>query len=57
MNTGAITNIDVTVKILKSELPQGTFLRSLTQPKITIEVPFKITDIANYQLKNEISRM
>ena len=39
----------------KSELPLGNFLRSLTQPEITRQRPFKLTDIKFDWIKCEIS--
>ena len=41
----------------KSELPQGNFLRSLTQPENTIQIPFKLMDIEYDQIKVEVERM
>ena len=45
INTVYIPNIYVNVRTWKIQLPQGNFLPSLTQPKITRQRPFKITDI------------
>ena len=52
MNPVAITNIDVKVWTRKSELPQGSLLLSLTQPKTTIQIPVELTDI-EYDLTND----
>ena len=41
----------------KSEFPQGNFLRSLTQPEITRQRPFELTNIEYDQIKDEISRV
>ena len=41
----------------KSELPQGNFLRSLTQPEITIQRPFKLADIEYDQINDESTSM
>ena len=57
MNTVDIKNIDVKVVNRKSELPQGNFLPSLTQRKITRQRPFELTDIEYDQIKEEISRI
>ena len=57
MSTVAIPNIDVKVLTRKSEFPQGNFLRSLTQPKITRQRTFKLTDIEYDQMKDEIEIM
>ena len=40
----------------KSDFPQGGFLNFLTQPKITRQRPFEITEIGYYRVKYEISR-
>ena len=41
----------------KSDFSQSNFLRYLTQPKITRQRPFKITDIEYDQIKDESERM
>ena len=46
-----IKNIDIKVWTQNSELPQGNFLRSLTQPEITRQRPLKLTDIDYDQIK------
>ena len=38
-------------------MPQGNFLRSLTQPEITIQRPFKLADIEYDRIKYEIGNM
>ena len=45
MNTVSIPNLEAKVWTQKSEFPQGTFLRYLTQPEITRQRPFELTDI------------
>ena len=57
MNTVAISNIEVKVWTQKSELPQGSFLRSLIQPKITRQIHVELTDIDYDLIKDEILRM
>ena len=57
MNRVAIPNLDVQIWTRKSELPQGDFLRSLTQPEITRQRPFKLIDIEYDQTKDEIKRI
>ena len=52
MNTVAIPKLDVKVWTYKSEFSQGTFLSSLTPPKITIKTPLELTDI-EYDLIND----
>ena len=51
MNTVSIPNIDVKVWTRKSEFPQENFLRSLTQPEITRQRPFKLADIYYDKIK------
>ena len=41
----------------KSELTQGNFLGSLTQPEIIRQGPFELTDIVYDLIKQEIARM
>ena len=57
MNTVSIPNLDVKVWTWKSEFPQGSFLHSLTSPKITRQISFKLTDIEYDQIKDEIASM
>ena len=57
MNTITIPNLDVKVWTRKSELPQGNFLRSLTQPKISRQIPFKLIEIEYDLIKDKIARM
>ena len=45
MNTVATPNLDVNVWFQKSEFPQENFPPSLTQPKVTKQRPFELTDI------------
>ena len=47
----AIPNTDIRVWTRKSELPQKSFLRSLTQPNITRQRPFELTYIDYDQIK------
>ena len=51
MNIVVIPNVDVKVWTWKREFPQGDFLHSLTQPKITRQKPFELTSI-EYDLIN-----
>ena len=48
----AIPNIDVKVWTRKSDLPQVNLLRSLTQPKITRQRPFELTDLEYDKIKD-----
>ena len=57
MNIVAIPNIDVKVWTWKREFPQGDFLHSLTQPKITRQRPFELTDIEYDLIKDKIPNM
>ena len=57
MNTVPIKDIDVKVWTRKSDLTQGNLLHSLTQPGITRQRPFKLTEIKYYPIKYEIARM
>ena len=57
MKKVAIPNLDIQVFNRESDLPQGNFLRSLTQPKITRQRHFKLTDIEYDRIKNKIARM
>ena len=52
-----IPNIDGKVWNRKSDSPQRNFLRSLTQPEIKIQRPFKLTDIDFDIIKDEIITM
>ena len=45
MNKVAIPSLDVKVWTWKSDFPQGIFLCSLSQPKITRQRPFELTEI------------
>ena len=54
MKTVAIPNLDVRVWTRESEFPQGHFLLSLTQPKITRQRTFEISDIGYDLIKDEI---
>ena len=51
------TNLDVKFWTWKSEFPQGYFLCSLTQPKITRQRPFEITDIEYDVINDSIETM
>ena len=57
MSRVAIPNLEVKVWTRKSELPQGDFLSYLTQPENTRQLPFELTDIGHYQIKDEIKKM
>ena len=57
MSTVAITNLGVRVWTRKSDLPQGNFLHSLTQPKIARQITFELIDIEYDRMKDEISRI
>ena len=57
MRKDAIINIDIKIWTWKTELPQGNLLCSLTQAGITIQRPFKLTDIDYDQIRDEIARM
>ena len=57
MYTVAIPNLEVKVWTRKRELTQKNFLRYLTQPEITRQRPFKLTDIEYDIIKDEIARM
>ena len=48
----AIPNIDVKVWTRKSDLPQVNLLRFLTQPKITRQRPFELTDLEYDKIKD-----
>ena len=48
----SILNIDIKVLTRKNDFPQRNHLRSLTQPKITRQGTFKITNIG-YDIINE----
>ena len=55
--TADIPNLYVKVWTQKSELPQENFLCSITQPNISRQGPFELTDIEYDIIKDEISRM
>ena len=57
INTFDIPNIDVKVWTSKSDFPQGSFLRSSTQPEIKRQRPFELTDIEYDIIKYEIERV
>ena len=57
MNTVAIPNLDVKVWTQKNELSKGNLLRSLTQPEITRQRPFKLTYIEYDKINDEITSM
>ena len=57
MNLVAITNLDVKVCNQESNWPQWNLPCSLTQPKITRQRHFKLTDIELDLIKDEISIM
>ena len=50
-----ILNLDIKLWAQKSELPQGNFLRFLTQTEITRQKPFEFTYIEYDQIKDEIT--
>ena len=56
MNKGYIPNTDVRFWTQERELPQGNFLCSLTQPKITRQRHLELTDIDYYIIKYYITR-
>ena len=57
INTVAITNIDAKVWTCKSEFPPGDFLHFLTQPEITWQRNFELTDIEYDLINYEIVRI
>ena len=57
MNAVAVPNLEVKVWTHKTELPQGNFLRSLIQPKITSQRTFELTEIEYDLIKYEIARL
>ena len=57
MNTVAIPKLDVKVWTLKSEFPQGNFLRSLTKTEITRQITLEITYIEYDWIKDKITSM
>ena len=57
MTTVAIPNLDVKVWTHKSGFPQENLLLSLTQPKITRQIKFELTNIDYNIIKDEISRI
>ena len=57
MNTVYIPNLEFKFWTRKSDLPLVNFLRYLTQPKITIQILFKITYIEHDMIKYEVAIM
>ena len=57
MRTADIPNLYVKVWTQKSELPQENFLCSITQPNISRQGPFELTDIEYDTIEDEISGM
>ena len=57
MRTVAVPNINIKVWSRKNELPLWNYLRSLTQPKITRQRPFELTDIEYDIVKYQIASM
>ena len=57
MRIVAIPNLSIKVWTRKCELPQGNFLRSLTQPEITRQTTFELMDIEYDQINDESTSM
>ena len=53
MRTFDVPNSDIKVWTYKSELPPGTWICSLTQPEITRQITFEVTDIEYDLMKDE----
>ena len=57
MRKFSIPTIEVTVWNRKNEFQLGYYLRSLTQPEITRQIPFELIDIEYDIIKDKISRI